>query len=193
MREQREDCLLNGRQCAESIGISARAFHDWKVPCKSTRGREKLYALADVLAVYRERCGRELEKEIRQEVLAGRSGAPDDDEIGADPFLVKLDLDKKRARLTEAQAINQEMKNEMMRHEVAPFAFITFVLGKTSNALAGVMDSLPVELMRRLNLRPHDLDKVRAVTAQSAESIAALGDESWVSDRFDEYLTETDQ
>ena len=193
MSEAREDALLNGRQCYESIGISKTAFLSWKVPHASTRGREKLYAIKDVLSVYRDRCRRELEREVRQQVRAEMAGASGDGDPGDDPMRVKLELDKKRIKLTEAQAVHQEMKNEMMRHEVAPFAFITFVLGKTGNAIAGVMDSLPVDLMRKLNLKPQEVEKVKAVTSGAADSIASLGDEAWLEARFDEFLEETDQ
>jgi len=189
MSEAREDALLNGRQCYESIGISKTAFLAWKVPHTSTRGREKLYSIKDVLAVYRDRCRRELEKEIRQEL----AGGPDPDDLSSNPALIKLELDKKRIKLTEAQAVHQEMKNDMMRHEVAPFAFITFVLGKTGNAIAGVMDSMPTELMRKLSLKPQDVEKVKAVTSLAADSIASLGNEEWLEARFDEFIEETDQ
>jgi phage terminase Nu1 subunit (DNA packaging protein) len=191
MGKAREDALLNGRQCAESIGISKTTFINWKVPPSGTRGSEKLYALKDVLDVYRDKCRREMERELREEIKAELAESGDD--MGGDPLKVKLELDKKRVRLTEAQAIHQEMKNEMMRHEVAPFAFITFVLGKTSNAIAGVMDAMPVELMRKLSLKPQEVEKVRAVASMAADSIASLGDEQWLEERFDEFLVETDQ
>lgn len=190
MGKAREDALLNGRQCAESIGISKTTFINWKVPHSGTRGSEKLYALKDVLDVYRDRFRREIEREVRDQV---KSEAAEDAGGFIDPIMVKLELDQSRVRLTEAQAIHQEMKNEMMRHEVAPFAFITFALGKTANAIAGVMDALPVELMRKLSLKPQEVEKVRAVTSMAADSIASLGDENWLGERFDEFLAETDQ
>lgn len=191
MGDTSTDALLNGRQCSESIGISYNAFSKWKVPhAESGRGRERLYRLSDVLKVYRERCRRELEKEMRPQIeaeLAGREQEADD------PFLVKLELDKERVRLTREQADAQELKNEIARHDVAPFAFITFLLGKTSNELAGVMDALPVELMRKLSLTPQEVEKVKGVTALAADSIFSLADEQFIGDSLDEFVAETDQ
>lgn len=180
MREVREDALLNGRQCAESIGISARAFYDWHVPHWGTKGRQKLYALKDVLVVYRERIRREMERGLRQSIHAELSEVADPDGLPNDAGKVKLLLDKERARLTREQANAQELKNEIVRHEAAPFSFITFALGKTANEIAGVMDSLPIELMRKLSLQPKDAEKVAGITAQAAEAIANIGGEDWL-------------
>lgn len=189
----RRDVLLNARQCSEAIGISYNAFSKWGVPVHSEEGRQKLFLLADVLEVYRGRIERELrptvEKELRAQAAADAGG--DDGEL--DPFLVKLQLDKQRTRLTEAQAEHQEMKNQMMRHEIAPFGFFTFVLARAANSVASVMDGLPSELVRRLGLKPQQVEKVRSATAAASDAIAALGDEEWVAARYDEYLAETDQ
>jgi phage terminase Nu1 subunit (DNA packaging protein) len=188
MTEVRQDALLNGRQCAESIGISQQAFLQWKVPGKK-QGREKFYSVADVLAVYRERCRKDLEKEIRQDIRTEADpGATTDD-----PAKVKLDLDRERVRLTKEQADAQELKNEIVRHEVAPFSFITFVLGRTAGEIAGVMDGLPVELMRKLTLTPKDIEKVKVITALASESIANLGSEDYLNEALDDFIAQTDQ
>lgn len=190
MADVREDALLNGRQCAESIGISQTAFQNWKIPHAGTSGRQKLYALKDVLAVHRERVRRELEREIRREVEADLGGRTD---VPVNPAEVKLRLDQERVRLTQAQADGQELKNEIARHEVAPFDFITYVLGRTANEIAGVMDGLPVELMRKLNLTPKEVEKVKGVTALAADAIANLGDETYLGEALDEFIAQTDQ
>ena len=188
MGDANKDALLNGRQCAESIGISYNAFSKWKVPhAESGRGRERLYRLSDVLKVYRERCRRELELELRPQIEAELAGRDADED---DPLQVKLELDKERVRLTREQADGQELKNEIARHEVAPFAFITYALGKTANEIAGVMDGLPVELMRKLNLPPHEVEKVKGVTALAADSIVSLGSEEYLEEALDEFIAQ---
>lgn len=190
MNDISNDALLNGRQCAESIGITYGAFARWKVPHADTgKSREKLYRLEDVLRIYRVRCRRELERELRAEIEASLSGQGEGVD---DPHQVKMDLDKERIRLTQAQADGQELKNEISRHEVAPFDFITFVLGKTANELAGVMDALPVEMMRKLNLSAQEVDKVKGVTALAADSIAGLGDEEYMEEALDEFIAQAD-
>lgn len=190
MAEIREDALLNGRQCAESLGISQTAFQNWKVPSTGSKGRQKLYSMKDVIAVYRERCRRELKTEIRKEVAAELVAA---DEAAPDnPFEIKVALDKERVRLTQAQADGQELKNQIARHEVAPFDFLTFLLGRTANEIAGVMDSLPVELMRKLNLAPKEVEKVKGVTALASDAIVNLGDEQFIGDALDEFIAQAD-
>jgi len=190
----KRDVLLNGRQCAESIGISYNAFSKWGIPnTTGENGREKLYSLKDVLAYDRARHAKKHEAEVDRlkDRIAELEGGADSDTRSYEK--VKYDQEVARGRLLEEQAEGQRMKNEMMRHEIAPFAFITFALGKTANAIAGVMDAMPVELMRKLNLKPHDVEKVKAVTAAASDNIASLGDEDWVEARFDEFLAETDQ
>lgn len=188
MGDPSNDALLNGRQCAESIGITYNSFAKWKVkPAASGKSREKLYALKDVLLAYRERCRRELEREIKAELAKGQA-----EEEPVTPAQIKLDLEKEKLRLTAAQADHQELKNEVARHEVAPFDFITFVLGKAANEIAGVMDSMPVECMRKLSLSNQDVEKVRGITALAAGSIANLGDEAWLELALDEFIAETD-
>lgn len=185
----RRDALLNGRQCAEAIGIAVQSFGKWGVEPYAKDGRENLYRLKDVLEVYRRRVERELRPKIEREVEARMADLPPD----ADPIRIKLQLDVERKRLTAAQADAQEEKNKMLRHEIAPFTFFTFTLGKVANSIAGVMDSMPTELMRRLKLTPQQVEKVKVVTSAAADDIAALGDEEWVAARYDEFLEEADQ
>jgi phage terminase Nu1 subunit (DNA packaging protein) len=192
MAEIREDALLNGRQCAESLGISRTAFNNWKITPTSEKGRQKLYSVKDVLRVYRERCRRELKAELREEIRAELVEAGQDDSSIQTPAEVKLALDRERVRLTQAQADGQELKNEIARHEVAPFDFLTFLLGRTANEIAGVMDALPVELMRKLNLTPKEVEKVKGVTALAADSIVNLGDEAFIGEALDEFIAQTD-
>ena len=195
MAEPANDSLLNGRQCAESIGISYTAFSKWKVaPAETGRGRERLYRLSDVLVVYRARCRRELERELRPQIRAEiEAEALGVDADSLHPEKVRRKLDSERVRLTQAQADAQEMKNEVARHELAPFGFITFVLGRLANDLAGVIDGLPVELMRKLTLTPQEVEKVRSVAALAADEIVNLGDEKYLGEALDDFIAETDQ
>lgn len=186
--EKRRDVMLNGRQCAESIGISYNAFKQWRVP-NTKSGRETLYSLQDVLKVYRQRVERELRPTIRAEVETELSEI--DPEL-LNPVTLKIELDYERKRLTAAQADAQEEKNRMMRHEIAPFGFITFALASVSNALAGALDSLPTTLVRQAGIAPRDAEKVRAATASVGNQIASLANEQWVTERYDEYLAEVD-
>jgi phage terminase Nu1 subunit (DNA packaging protein) len=191
MAEVREDALLNGRQCAESIGISQRAFQDWKVPVRGTKGRQNLYALQDVLKIYRARVRRELERELRREIQADLAKTASPDQLPDDANIVKLEVEKRRVRLLEAQAEAQEMKNEMARHEVAPFEWHAWVFSKTASVLVGMIDSLPVEMMRKLNLKPKEVEKVKAITATALDSVSQLSDREWLEESLDDFIEET--
>lgn len=162
---------LNRTQMAKALGISPQAFSAWGVEPVAKVGRETFYLVGDVLA-------------NREALWIAR--APESRNQSEEERRVAYQL--ARTRLISEQADAQAMKNEMLRHEVAPFGLFSFVLGKAANVVSGVMDALPVELMRRLGLKPQDVDKVRAMTSAACNEIAALGNEAWVSERFDEYL-----
>lgn len=184
----KRDVYLNGRQCAESIGIAYNSFAKWNVPSvQGDSAREKLYSVRDIMSVYRERCRRELEKEIREEVRAEES----DSDLPDDPFAVKLELDQERVRWTRAQADGQELKNEIARHEVAPFEWHAFVFSKTANVLVGMIDSIPVEMMRKLNLTPQEVEKVKGITATALDSVSILADREWLEAALDEFIDQT--
>jgi len=182
MANPREDALLNGRQAAESLGISVQAFRSWKVPVHSTRGRENLYSVRAILKVYVER--REREWRVKY-------GAADDSRKQSENE-ARREQDDQRTRLLRAQADQVELKNEIQRQEVAPFAFITFVLGRTANEIAGILDGLPVELIRRLNLKPKDAEKIKSVTAAASDALTRIGSEDWLSDALNEFNADSD-
>jgi phage terminase Nu1 subunit (DNA packaging protein) len=106
---------------------------------------------------------------------------------------VQLELTEERRRLTAAQADAQEEKNRMMRHEIAPFGFITYSLASLSNSLAALVDSIPSLLVRQAGIDPKHAETVRKASASVGNAIADLADEEWVARRYDEYLAEVDQ
>lgn len=188
-KAKREDFMLNGRQCAQSIGITINAFKKWNVPHEKVGG-ENLYLLKDVLEVYRRRVEREVRPKIVSEVQAEMAGANPED---LNPTLLEVQLLNERRRLTAAQAETQEEKNRMMKHEIAPFAFITYALASIGNAIAGTLDTLPTVLVRQCGVTPRDSEKVREATASVGNQIADLSNKDWVAARYDEYLAEVDK
>lgn len=190
-KAKREDFMLNGRQCAQSIGITINAFKKWNVPHEKVGG-ENLYLLKDVLEVYRARVEREVRPRIEREVLAEQASAESDDPENLNPVVLEIQLLNERRRLTAAQAEAQEQKNRMMRHEIAPFGFITFALASMGNSLAASLDAIPTILIRQAGIKPKDAEKVRESTATVANQVASLGDKDWVATRYDEYLAEMD-
>ena len=189
--EKRRDVMLNGRQCAESIGISVNAFRQWRVPCVRA-GRENLYSLQNVLMVYRRRVEKELRLILAKEIHADTAAvAVNASEMN--PAILATQLTAERVRLTAAQADQQEIKNRMLQHEIADFRFITHVISAIGNALAASIDAVPQKLIRETGLSPKHAETVRGSMAGVANQIASLIDEDWVQARYDDYLSTVDQ
>lgn len=168
-----EVVLLNKRDLCSSLGISTQAFDKWGVPFREKRGRECLYAMADVVA---NRVGH-----------AERKAAS----VMADDDPDKPNIDYERYRLTKAQADGQELKNEKERKEVVETAFATFVLTRTAAQIASILDQIPIRMKRKFpDLAPARVDAIKAeiIKAQNIAAEVATQLEDWLN----EYLASAD-
>jgi phage terminase Nu1 subunit (DNA packaging protein) len=96
--EARDDLLFNQKTTAALLGITPRAFADWRIePCER-RGRDAYYHWPAVFAEYLKRRFPNVN--------------PDDDGE-------YLDLNQERARLAKEQADKLEMENAIQRGEIA--------------------------------------------------------------------------
>lgn len=75
-----------------------------------------------------------------------------------------LDLATERARLASEQANRVAMINAVSRKELAPVALLEQSIARTGRQIAGVLESLPVQLRRR---SPH----------LTAEDLSLIGEE----------------
>ena len=168
-----EPYWLNKTNMAASLGISPQAFTAWGVEPVAKIGREVFYVVGDVLA-------------NREGYWLSKAGEPDD------PGAVqrRIDYELARTRLVEAQASHQELKNEIARHEVAPFRFISYTLGRVAGEIRGLHDSLPMECGRRLNLSLPDVEKIREMVAVVANRCADLADIDWLNRVLDDFNRE---
>ncbi|MFT5766747.1 MAG: phage terminase Nu1 subunit (DNA packaging protein) [Halioglobus sp.] len=178
----KKDHWLNKKHMSESLGISVQAFSAWKVEPVAKTGRENFYVVSDVLAYDRERRQRDFDRKSKPVEMT-------DDERSMEQ--IKRQESINRTKLVGEQAAAQEMKNEVSRHETAPFTFMTFVMARAANVIAGVMDSMPVECMRQLNLTVPEVEKVKAIVSISSDSIANLGSDEWMETALDEFIEET--
>lgn len=119
---------LNQTAMAASLGISVQAFKKWEVQPVARVGKSLYYVMADVL---RNRLDHELSKLKPEEA---------DDLQG---------FDYERYRLTKAQADSQELKNAVMRKELAPVDLQTYCLSKLSAEISGTLDSIPLDHKRK--------------------------------------------
>lgn len=97
-----------------------------------------------------------------REMAAGRAASGD------------LDLAGERARLAKEQADKIAMQNEVSRRELAPVTLIEEVLAKVGRQIAGVLESIPVQLKRRSSLSGDDLDYITAEIVKARNLAASI-------------------
>lgn len=157
---------LTTAEAVAALGINRRTFADWKLEPAGKAGRHPYFSVQAIIEADRAR---------------RRDAQPVDEDQ-------RRRLAEARIRLTEARAVAQERQNEMQRHEVAPFEFITFVLASVANAVAAHLDGIPQQLVRQAGISVRDAEKVRESAAGVANQIANLADTDWVARQFDEYM-----
>lgn len=98
-----------------------------------------------------------------REQAAGRAAAGD------------LDLAAERAGLAKAQRERIEMQNAVTRRELAPVILIEEVLAKAGSKVAGILDSIPGMVKRRVpTLTADDLDLIAGEVAKARNIAAAI-------------------
>lgn len=86
-----------------------------------------------------------------------------------------LDLAGERAALARAQRERIEMQNAVTRGELAPVVLIEQVLTRTAAKVAGIFDTIPGMIRRRVSaLTADDIDMVAAEVAKARNMVAAL-------------------
>lgn len=162
---------LNKTEMAQSIGISVQAFDKWGVKPVARIGREAFF---DVRAVLENR----LDK-------IQPTPQPDDE---LDP-LAEAKLTQERLRLTKAQAVAVELKNEVAKRTLIPAEFAVFALSKLAPEVAALMDTLPMTMRRKhpelearhVNTLEREATKIRNACADFAEKLPELADEYFQS------------
>ncbi|KJZ46022.1 terminase small subunit [Pseudomonas fluorescens] len=108
------------------------------------------------------------------------------DEDGIDP-LVEYHLMIEKVRLTTAQAVAQEKKNEVMEQQLIPVEVATFVLSKVASHIASVLETIPQKLRRKHpEMDPRHFESLEREIAV-ARNLAAGVDEK-VPEFLDEYF-----
>lgn len=99
-----------------------------------------------------------------REAAAGRGGEGAVGELAAE-----------RARLAREQADKIAMQNAVTRGELAPVALIEEVLTKAASKVAGVLDSIPGMIRRRVPLlTADDIDLIAGEVAKARNTVAAM-------------------
>lgn len=165
---------LNKSAMAESLGISVQAFDKWGVNPIAKVGRSVYFTVQDVVA---NRVNHSIDK-----------GQPNTTKLDPDGDLIpEGGIDFERYRLTKAQADAQELKNEINRQEVVPTDFATFALSSVAAEASGILDSLPLNLLRKhpeLSRVQQENIKRELVKAQNA--LSRLSDK--LPELLDDYI-----
>jgi phage terminase Nu1 subunit (DNA packaging protein) len=100
-----------------------------------------------------------------------------------------LDLATERARLAAAQAERVERANAVERGELTPTALLEQVLAKTATKVAGIFDSIPGLVRRRVPDFPTEgLDLIAAEVAKARNAVAAMSLSNLVEESAEEFV-----
>lgn len=114
--------------------------------------------------------------------VKAEAGYPPEEDF--DP-MVEHHLLEERFRLTRAQAVAQERKNEISERQLVPVGFATFSLSKIASHIASVLETVPLKLQRKHpEMDPRHLQSLEREIAL-ARNLAAQVDE-----KLDVYLAE---
>ncbi|MDI3356538.1 terminase small subunit [Pseudomonas sp. UYIF39] len=103
---------------------------------------------------------------------------------GIDPS-IEYHLMIEKVRLTKAQAVAQEKKNEVMQQQLIPVEIATFVLSKVASQIASLLDTVPLKLRRKHpEMDPRHLESLEREIALARNLMAQ------VDEKLDEYLDE---
>lgn len=164
---------LNQTAMAASLGISVQAFVKWDVKPIARVGRSVYFTAADVLQNRYENEAAKLQPET----------GPDED--------LGCGLDFERYRLTKAQADAQELKNEINQQEVVPVEFAAYALAKVAAEASGVIDSTPLNLIRKNpELTVSQQENIKRELAKAMNALSKLAEE--MPRILDDFIRETE-
>lgn len=125
---QKKRGWLNKSEMAASLGISPQAFDKWGVEPAAKIGREVFYTAQAVLQ-------NRLDHATQKQQPEGL------DAEGLDPLAEKKLL-QERLRLTTAQAVAQEQKNEVNAKTLVPAPFATFALARIAAKIGSKLETV---------------------------------------------------
>ncbi|CAD6110880.1 prophage Qin DNA packaging protein NU1-like protein [Escherichia coli] len=114
-----------------------------------------------------------------------RKGRSDTDDDGNSDYEEKLLI--ARWKLTEEQAIAQQLKNQVTEGKLIDSGFCVFALSKLAMALSSTLDTIPLSMQRQFpDLTPRHIDHLKTLIAKGANQCARAGDK--LPELLDEYI-----
>lgn len=155
--EVKQPGWLNKKEICLSLGITPTAFDKWGLTPVGKIGREVFFTCRQVLDYKLEK----IEAKYQAELPESSEGY--------------LDLDQQRARKAKADADAQEMKNAVMRRELAPVKVIELVLGNVGSQIGSYLDTIKNEIKRRVpGIKAADLSKIEAIVVKARNAASEL-------------------
>ncbi|AYN30271.1 terminase small subunit [Buttiauxella sp. 3AFRM03] len=115
--------------------------------------------------------------------------ANEGDEQG-DDIEREIRLQEARIRLTEAQALAQELKNLRDERVVVDTAFCSFALSRLANDIASILDSIPLSMQRRfVDIDKAQLEFLKKLIAKAMNNATATSGK--IPEMLDEYIDST--
>lgn len=162
---------LNQTDMSASLGISVQAFKKWDVRPVARVGKSLYYTAADVLQNRRENDVSKLKPEEPEELRG---------------------FEKERYRLTKAQADHQELKNSVMRKELAPVELQSFCLSRLAAEISGILDSIPLDHKRKHpEASTLQIENLKRSISKSMAACNRLSEN--IPNYVDEYLAELNE
>lgn len=159
--------IVNKRQLADVFGVSVQAITNWQkdgMPVvEFVRGPEGSKYDTAMCIQWR------LDRLVNAKVASANKT-----EYSAGGIINK---DAEDARLTKERADNLELKNAILRREYAPVTSISAVLAKVCVQIAGVLDSLPLNIKRKVpSLTVTDLEVIKREVVKCQNAASKVGD-----------------
>ena len=155
--EQPEAHWLSAGECAESLGITPRAFRAWSVEPVAIIGRNKYYTGA---AILENRMAASRRKTRRPETTAAE---------------LKSKVSELETELTNARAEGQRLRNSAGRGELVQLDELTEAIGTAGSAAVASLESLPGRIKRHIpDINAHDLLEIRRIIANCQNEAAEL-------------------
>lgn len=105
---------------------------------------------------------------------------------------VERQLTQERLRLTAAQAVGQELKNEVKLRTLVPVDFALFAFSRIAAQIGSLLDTVPLKLRRKHpDLDVRHVESLQREIAIARNAAAELGDQ--LPELVDEYFETLDE
>lgn len=163
-------------EVARHLGISERQFRNLqKLPGAPIAKKRGEYETDDWRYFYISYLRRS-----KSDISDGNEGEDDYDE----KLLIA------RWKLTEEQAITQQLKNQTAEGKLIDSAFCLFALSKLAMDLSSTLDAIPLSMQRQFtDLTPGHIEHLKMLIAKGANQCARAGEK--LPDLMNEYIRTT--